>query len=295
MVLVSCRIKRVFVQSYSLNRLKSLYTARRIANCKPGGSLIEVIIARTDSDVRKWLDQAVNDAAATREKKDVTINLSGSTESRGKMLRYVNEKAEGSAMMSNHESRMIGREYVSDRRVCDNSRSSNSSRNCSSNMTSSSSDGNSCNNADGISSIPYDHCISSSSIDISNSSDHRSSGYVHSSNNDNNSNSSQYAAKNDVLTVETAKKNCLVVGFDVEWRPYSINTEPETLISLIQLATDKSALLIQMKYFGTAESRVTLTKLLDDDSIIKVGVSVLNDLKKLEKDFGMCVAVFLLR
>ena len=78
----------------------------------------------------------------------------------------------------------------------------------------------------------------------------------------------------------------LAIGFDVEWRPSNATIEPETLISLIQLATTKSALLIQIKYLNTIESRQTLTEILNNKNIIKVGVNVLNDLKKLEKDYG---------
>lgn len=285
MVLVSRRLERVFVQSYCLNKLKSLNTARRIVNCKPGGELIEVIIARTDSDVRKWLHHAKNDAAASRQKKDVMMKLPKS-----KTLRDLKIKREGSKMISDNESRMTGFEYASDSGVDNSSsRSSISSHSCSSTMISSSSDSSSSSNANDISRGPYDHCYHSisSSTDISNGSGHGSSECKYNSNSDRNNNSSQCAAENDLLIVESEKTNCLVVGFDVEWRPNSINTEPESLISLIQLATDKSAILIQMKHFKTVESRVTLTKLLNDDGIIKVGVSVLNDLKKLEKDYGM--------
>ena len=93
--------------------------------------------------------------------------------------------------------------------------------------------------------------------------------------------------KSDTSNIDsTADENQLVFGFDVEWRPSFTGIESETFVSLIQLATDESAILIQMKYFETTESRATLIELLNDKNMIQVGVGVLNDLQHVEKDFG---------
>ena len=51
-----------------MNHYRSLLTnqTRRIKNCKPDENDIEVVIARTDDDVRRWLNAAMNDAIAER-------------------------------------------------------------------------------------------------------------------------------------------------------------------------------------------------------------------------------------
>jgi hypothetical protein len=75
-----------------------------------------------------------------------------------------------------------------------------------------------------------------------------------------------------------------VVGFDVEWKP-SYFKGIQNKISLVQLATPQSALLIQMKY--VEEIPLSLVEVVSSKDIMKVGVGILEDLQRLEQDFGV--------
>lgn len=90
-----------------------------------------------------------------------------------------------------------------------------------------------------------------------------------------------------------------VLGFDIEWRPNFARGGGQNKVALVQLATAESALLIQMKFAGSgkgdhvppdvAKKRMiaTLTRVLNSDHIVKVGVGIAEDLVKLERDFGV--------
>jgi hypothetical protein len=71
----------------------------------------------------------------------------------------------------------------------------------------------------------------------------------------------------------------LAVGFDLEW---GIDK-----VSLIQISTASSALLIQMNYFTDKDSQASLIEILNSERILKVGVGILQDLQRLKSDFGM--------
>ena len=76
-----------------------------------------------------------------------------------------------------------------------------------------------------------------------------------------------------------------VVGLDVEWRP---PFKPRTInpVALVQVASESSVLLVQLNRFpGTFPS--ALAEVLNSQTVLKVGVSVLEDLKLLTRDYGV--------
>ena len=109
------------------------------------------------------------------------------------------------------------------------------------------------------------------------------------------------------------------VGFDVEWRP-TFQSGKVSRTAVLQLAVDNEALVVQLRYFapvtlsyiaetlgfldekylcdeneviGTTRDKnkleqfpPSLIKLLSSKRIVKVGVGVLDDLAKLQTDFG---------
>ena len=109
------------------------------------------------------------------------------------------------------------------------------------------------------------------------------------------------------------------VGFDVEWRP-TFQSGKVSRTAVLQLAVDNEALVVQLRYFapvtlsyiaetlgfldkkylcdeneviGTTQDKnkleqfpPSLIKLLSSNRIVKVGVGVLDDLAKLQTDFG---------
>lgn len=286
MVLLSHRSKRVFTQIRFSYQLKKLCTVKRISNCILGWASIEVVIARSDADVRKWLDKAINDAEAIRERNKATRKQSRTVATSIRQLSDADKGSCSSPIMLDDVRRRISCGSISNDKVNDSTDSSGSSSRCSSRRSSSR-----CSSDGGSSTSARSSSNSSSRDSNSNSYNHEDSSHSDSSNR-------KYTDVIDHLVVsnrgskrDAKDDNYLVLGFDVEWRPCSLNIEPETLISLIQLATDKSAILIQMRYFQTVESRLTLTELLNDEKIAKVGVAVLNDLKKVEKDYGACVLI----
>jgi hypothetical protein len=76
-----------------------------------------------------------------------------------------------------------------------------------------------------------------------------------------------------------------VVGLDVEWRP---PFKPRTInpVALVQVASESSVLLVQLNRFpGSFPS--ALAEVINSETVIKVGVSVLDDLKLLTRDYGV--------
>jgi hypothetical protein len=71
----------------------------------------------------------------------------------------------------------------------------------------------------------------------------------------------------------------LNVGFDIEW---GIDK-----VSLTQISTSSSALLIQMNYFTDKDSQASLIEILNSERVLNVGVGILQDLQRLKSDFGM--------
>ena len=86
----------------------------------------------------------------------------------------------------------------------------------------------------------------------------------------------------------------LALGFDVEWKPSRYKGETSK-VSVIQLSTSKSALILQTSVLINNKKSLislqTLQIILNSTRILKVGVGIVDDLKKLLSDHGMCVCV----
>lgn len=121
----------------------------------------------------------------------------------------------------------------------------------------------------------------------------------------------------DVTQSNDDESSFKYVGFDIEWKP-SLRGEPCSRTALLQIATMTSALLVQLKYFSpvsplslakacgfgeeicgkmietnsskqyptTEELPQSLIRVLGSSRIVKVGVGVLEDLVKMQRDFG---------
>lgn len=72
------------------------------------------------------------------------------------------------------------------------------------------------------------------------------------------------------------------IGFDMEWDPTFSKGRPENPVALIQLASRTRIALIQLPPNAALPS--ALDKLLSDPTVIKVGVNILGDAKKLLRD-----------
>ncbi|KAG6869170.1 hypothetical protein C0993_012269 [Termitomyces sp. T159_Od127] len=86
------------------------------------------------------------------------------------------------------------------------------------------------------------------------------------------------------------------VGFDLEWRPTFTKGSPENPVAIVQLANERIILVIQvseMKQFP-----MKLKNFLENPNIVKAGVGIQNDAKKLYKDWQVstrnCVDLSLL-
>lgn len=84
----------------------------------------------------------------------------------------------------------------------------------------------------------------------------------------------------------------LALGFDCEWRP-TTHKGGDHKVAIIQLSTSKSALILQMGTLMNSANRSkgkggleTLKSILINPKLLKVGVGVLDDLKKLNYDHG---------
>jgi ribonuclease D len=79
------------------------------------------------------------------------------------------------------------------------------------------------------------------------------------------------------------------IGFDAEWRP-AFRPGIYNKISLIQCATEESAILIQLRQFPTLPP--SIIELLTSQNVIKVGVGICDDLVRLKTDHGVPVGAF---
>jgi 3'-5' exonuclease len=86
-------------------------------------------------------------------------------------------------------------------------------------------------------------------------------------------------------TVNLLKEVRLVIGFDLKWKNQKKNKWKNKL-SLIQLATETSALIIQLKYFHKATLNKTLKQILIDENILKVGFNIFENLSVLHDHYG---------
>ena len=78
--------------------------------------------------------------------------------------------------------------------------------------------------------------------------------------------------------IKTLRK-CPVLGFDTETRPV-FRKGVKHKVSLLQLSTAKDAFLFRLNHLGLPNE---LVKLLEDSSIQKVGVAILDDVRGLQK------------
>ncbi|KAF9036505.1 ribonuclease H-like protein [Hymenopellis radicata] len=76
-------------------------------------------------------------------------------------------------------------------------------------------------------------------------------------------------------------------GFDLEWRPSFVKGEMEHPVSLVQIATSDIAFLFQVSAMDSFPSR--LKELLENPAVLKVGVGIQNDVKKLYRDWNVSV------
>ncbi|CAE6516604.1 unnamed protein product [Rhizoctonia solani] len=74
-------------------------------------------------------------------------------------------------------------------------------------------------------------------------------------------------------------------GFDIEWKPSFVKGMPEAPIALLQLARPDQIFLIQLTAMKRFPSR--LRDILENYEIVKAGVGIAGDAKKLWKDYGV--------
>ncbi|KAF9420907.1 hypothetical protein BGZ94_008983 [Podila epigama] len=81
-----------------------------------------------------------------------------------------------------------------------------------------------------------------------------------------------------------------LVAFDVEWRPYVYQKGQKKAVqgkvSLIQLGDDRTLYLFHVFHMKAFPKE--LSRILQDSRILKVGVNIQNDARKLFKDWGIC-------
>ena len=89
--------------------------------------------------------------------------------------------------------------------------------------------------------------------------------------------------------LQSTKVSPIPVGFDVEWRSVFQKAAISNLVSIIQLSTLESCLVIQIKHLIQHDGSIPaeLIKLIESDDIIKVGVGVREDLQRLQTDFNI--------
>ncbi|CAE6458465.1 unnamed protein product [Rhizoctonia solani] len=74
-------------------------------------------------------------------------------------------------------------------------------------------------------------------------------------------------------------------GFDIEWRPSFVKGMPEAPIALMQLARPDQIFLIHLTSMRNFPSK--LRAVLEDYKIVKAGVGIAGDAKKLWRDYGV--------
>jgi hypothetical protein len=75
------------------------------------------------------------------------------------------------------------------------------------------------------------------------------------------------------------------LGFDIEWKPNWQRGQAERKASLLQLAARDEVLLVQMIHLKPAATPPLLAQVLCDARIRKAGVGILQDAKKMAKDW----------
>ncbi|SJL05889.1 uncharacterized protein ARMOST_09225 [Armillaria ostoyae] len=95
------------------------------------------------------------------------------------------------------------------------------------------------------------------------------------------------AATADVLIARHLEHHVGHVGFDLEWKPSFVRGARENPVALVQIATKTEVFLFQLSAMFAVPS--SLKNFLEDSSIIKVGVGIQNDAKKLYQDHRLSV------
>ncbi|KAJ7071520.1 ribonuclease H-like domain-containing protein [Mycena amicta] len=85
-------------------------------------------------------------------------------------------------------------------------------------------------------------------------------------------------------------------GIDIEWRPTYVKGQPENPVALLQLANADTILLLHLCHMKSIPTN--LRTFLEDPDIVKAGVGIQGDVKKLYRDVGVslcgCVDLSLL-
>ncbi|QRV86345.1 3'-5' exonuclease [Ceratobasidium sp. AG-Ba] len=74
-------------------------------------------------------------------------------------------------------------------------------------------------------------------------------------------------------------------GFDIEWKPTFVKGQAQSPIAVLQLAKEDQILLIQLSAMHEFPQR--LQAVLEDARIIKAGVGIMDDAKKLWREYGV--------
>ncbi|TDL28801.1 ribonuclease H-like protein [Rickenella mellea] len=93
-----------------------------------------------------------------------------------------------------------------------------------------------------------------------------------------------YLRDHELANHELSTLNARIVGFDLEWKPKFYKGGVENPVAVVQLATDDKILLIQVSAMKI-EFPEQLVALLRDKDIIKAGVNIAGDLRKLYNDY----------
>ncbi|KAI0757356.1 ribonuclease H-like domain-containing protein [Daedaleopsis nitida] len=105
-----------------------------------------------------------------------------------------------------------------------------------------------------------------------------------------------YIQNADTADIAVSQLKSKILGFDLEWRPNFIKGNPENPVALVQLASDETILLIHLTYMSRFPQK--LKELLLDPNVVKAGVGIQKDCKKLFYDHGVdtrnCVDLSLL-
>ncbi|TRM60154.1 hypothetical protein BD626DRAFT_571934 [Schizophyllum amplum] len=84
-----------------------------------------------------------------------------------------------------------------------------------------------------------------------------------------------------------ARISSAVVGFDMEWKPNFVKGELPNRVALVQVANDREIVLVQISSMKSFPER--LQQLLGDPNVVKTGVGVDGDVKKLFQDWSISV------
>lgn len=82
-----------------------------------------------------------------------------------------------------------------------------------------------------------------------------------------------------MLKAEKLLSGCSILGFDTETRP-SFSKNVHHSLSLLQLSTQKAALLFRVKQFPLSDK---IVRVLEDKDVLKIGAAIRDDIKSLNK------------